>query len=352
VKAKAKSPQNVQAINVAPGKSLSQLMNEMARTGFQGRRLAEICSVFEQMIGEKDLTILLGYAGSLSVAGQWEIVSWLIERRYIDVLVGTGANLSEDIVEGMGRSYIQGTHTADDEELCKTGFNRYYDIYGSEKDYLEMTELIADFFMTLKQDYNYSSREVLYGLGIWLGERGVKSIVTAAAKNKVPVFCPAIADSPIGDAALIARSRGHNIILDAFKDYADFMGLAAHVEDTGVVYVGGGVPKDFIQLFAVCSDLLYPDKIIPNRKNALMREGTDETYHPHLYAIQITSDSPQWGGLSGCTFEEATSWGKETSRGRSAQCFCDATIALPILAHVIADRVSAPRKGTDWSFLF
>ena len=352
MKMKPSSPEKVRGIQVSPGKSLSQLMTEMAQTGFQGRKLAEICEIFEEMIAQKDLTILMGYAGSLSVAGQWPIVTWLIERGYIDILVGTGANLSEDIVEGMGRSYIKSTHVADDEKLCAEGFNRYYDILGSEEDYLEMTELITDFIMTLDKDYKYSSREFLYLLGLWLGERGVKSIVVSAAKKKVPVFCPGIADSPIGDAALIACSRGFSFTIDAMKDYVEFMGLAELVKDTGVFYVGGGVPKDFVQLFAVTADLLYPDRKIPNRGGGLMREGTNETYHPHMYAIQITSDSPQWGGLSGCSFEEATSWGKESSRGRTAQCFCDATIALPILAHVIADKVPHERKNTDFSSIF
>ena len=124
MKMKQSSPEKVRGIEVRPGKSLSQLMKEMAQIGFQGRKLAEICDVFEEMLANKDLTILMGYAGSLSVAGQWSIVTWLIERGYIDLLVGTGANLSEDIVEGMGRSYIKASHVMDDEKLCAEGFNR------------------------------------------------------------------------------------------------------------------------------------------------------------------------------------------------------------------------------------
>ncbi len=346
--------EKVRAIQVSKGKPLSQLIAEMSDTGFQGRRLAEVCDIFEEMIGEKDLTILMGYAGSLSVAGQWSIISWLMEHRYIDVLAATGANLTEDIVEGMGRSYYKGTHAVDDEYLCRKGLNRYYDIYGTEKDYMNMIELIGEFILTLDEDYKYSSRQFLYLLGSWLGKKGVRSILTSAAEKRIPVFCPGIADSPVGDAALFARSRGFTLCIDGIKDYIEFMGLAEKVKDTGVFYIGGGVPKDFVQLFAVSADLLYADKKIPNRKNPVSREGTDETYHPHKYAIQITSDSPQWGGLSGCTFEEATSWGKETisGTGRTAQCFCDATIALPLLAHVIAERVENAREGVDFSELF
>jgi deoxyhypusine synthase len=339
----------IKAIEVAPGKSVSQLLEEMSQTGFQGRKLAEVTSVLEKMIQEKDLTILFGYAGSLSTTGQWKLITWLIEHRFIDILVSTGANISEDIVEAMGHSYWQGTHTADNQELFKSGYNRYYDLYGSEPEYMEMTELIAEFILTLKQGHRYSSQEFLYLFGLWLGQKNIWSIVAVAAKYKVPVFCPAIVDSPYGDAALIAKSKGFDLILDGVKDYVDFMSLGNQVKSTGVVYIGGGVPKDFIQLFAVTGDLLYQDRKIPNRADAQMREGTNETYYPHKYAVQITTDSPQWGGLSGCTFEEAVSWGKETYVGEFAQCYCDATIALPIVMQALAERVKTKRVGMDFS---
>jgi len=343
----------VKAIEVKMPKSISTLLNEMSKTGFQGRKLAEVTEIFEKMIREKDITIFLGYAGSLSTTGQWKIINWLIENHYIDVLVSTGANISEDIVEAMGFFYYQGSHLVDDRIVFKKGYNRYYDVYGKESDYLKMTEMIADFIMSLEEDYNYSSREFLYLFGKWLLKKGIKSIVATAAKHKVPVFCPAIADSPYGDAALIAKSRGFTLVIDGIKDYIEFMSMGEKVKETGVVYIGGGVPKDFIQLFAVTSDLLYENMKVPNRENAMKRKGTNETYYPHKYAIQITTDSPQWGGLSGATFEEAVSWGKEKINGKFAQCYCDATIALPIISHALAERLkNFKRKGTDFSFMF
>lgn len=338
----------VEAIEVKSSSTTSQILDAMARTGFQGRKLAEAADTIEAMIKEKDLTILFGYAGSLSTTGQWKIINWLIENRYIDILVSTGANISEDIVEAMNMSYYQGSHMADDELLFSKGFNRYYDVYGNEGDYMKMTELIATFIQTLKVTHGYSSREFLYLFGKWLWKRGIKSIVATAAHYGVPVFCPAIIDSPYGDAALIAESKKHHLILDGVKDYVEFMSLASQVTNTGVVYIGGGVPKDFIQLFAVTGDLLYTDRKIPNRKSD-SRAGTNETYYPHKFAVQITTDSPQWGGLSGCTFEEAVSWGKEQPDGKLVQCYCDATIALPIISHALAERIKVKRKGKHFS---
>lgn len=350
--------EKVKAIKVKE-KTISQLLTEMENTGFQGRKLGEIVKIWEKMLKEKNLTILMGYAGSLSTTGQWQIINWLIENRFIDVLVSTGANISEDIVEAMGYSYWKGSHLVDDEELLKTDINRYYDVFGSEIDYMEMTELIAQFIVNnLKEDQSYSSREFLELFGKWLNKKKIKSIVALAAKYRVPIFCPAIVDSPYGDAGLIAKSRGFNLILDNMKDYIEFMNLGKKIKNSGVIYIGGGVPKDFIQLLAVTANLLYPQRKIPGRKPEIFRaerkkgEKLIESYYPHKYAIQITTDNPVWGGLSGCTFDEAISWGKIDKEGNFVQCYCDATIALPIIAHALCQRVKTKRKGTDFSFLF
>ena len=341
----------VEAIEVK-SRNVSELLEAMAKTGFQGKTLARCVNVMERMINDPKATILFGYAGSLSTTGQWKIVNWMIEQGFIDILVPTGANITEDIVDAMGFDYLQGTHKADNEKLFDKGLNRYYDVYGKESDYMEMTELIAEFIMTLDQNYNYSSREFLNLFGHWLWDKDIKSIVATAAHYNVPIFCPAIVDSPYGDAALIAQSKDFSLTLDGVKDYVEFMSLGENVKDTGVIYIGGGVPKDFIQLFAVTGDLLYEEREIPGRKNAQTREGTDETYYPHKYAVQITADAPQWGGLSGCTFEEAVSWGKEDPSGKFVQCYCDATIALPIIAHALDERIDGVRESRKLTLNF
>lgn len=329
-------------------KSIDELVSAMGKTGFQGRALSKAVDIIYKMITDDNTTVFMGYAGSLSVAGMWKIIRWFIENRYIDVLVPTGANISEDIINGMGYSYFR-LGEWDDKELFEEGYNRYYDIAGNEAEYLEMTELIAEFIQQYIENYRkkfgnrmvvVSSNEFLWDFGKWLEEKGVDCIVSAAYKNGVSIFCPAIVDSPYGDAALIAYSRGYKISIDNVKDYIEFMRLSEKVKDTGVIYIGGGVPKDFIQLFAACSDLIYEERRVPNRTACSTRKGTDETYYPHKYAVQITSDLPQWGGLSGATLEEGISWGKESRKSDTVIVNCDATIALPVIAHALYERLN------------
>jgi deoxyhypusine synthase len=340
----------VEAIRIKE-KSISQLLAEMSRTAYQGRKLGEAVDVWESMLKEKDLTIIMGFSGSMSTAGQWTIINWLMEKRFIDVLVSTGANVSEDIIDAMGLGYWQGSHMANDEALLKADVNRYYDVYGKETDYRKMEELMTDFLLTLKTGFPYSSAELLHLFGKYLSKKGVKSIAAVAAENGVPIFSPAMTDSAYGEAFLMAKNQGHPVMLDSVKEFDQFVGIGERTKDVGVIYIGGGVPKDLTQLIAISVSPKTMDKGVPGREGHL-RKGLQEYYYPHKYAIQITTDSAQWGGLSGCTLEEAISWGKINSEGKRAVCYCDATIALPLITHALNERVKTKRKAPDLSWLF
>jgi len=347
---KAYFTKKVKAIEVGK-KSVSELLSDMGKTAYQGRKLGEAVDVWESMLKEPGLTIVMGFAGSMSTAGQWRIINWLIENRYIDVLVSTGANVSEDIVEAMGFSYWQGASQVDDQQLLEDDVNRYYDVFGKETDYREMELLMTEGLMKLRTDYAYTSAELLYEFGNFLYKKGVKSIVGTAAKHKVPVFSPAMVDSAYGEAFLMAKNQGKTIMLDSVKEFDQFVGIGERTKDVGVVYIGGGVPKDFTQLIAISVSPKTKDEGVKGRKGHL-RKGLQEYYYPHKYALQITTDTPQWGGLSGCTLEEAISWGKIDEGGKRSVVYCDATIALPLIAHALCERVGEKRKGPDMSWVF
>jgi len=342
----------LEPIKVAKQKPISQLLTEMGKTAYQGRKLGEAVDVWENMIKSKDTVIAMGFAGSMSTAGQWTIINWLMENRFIDVLVSTGANVSEDIVDAMGLGYYQGNHMVNDEQLLQDDVNRYYDVYGKETDYRKMEDLVTDFVMTCKSDYNYTSAEFLYLLGKYLGNKNIPAISAVAAANGVPIFSPAMVDSAYGETFLLAKNQGHDVHIDSVKEFDQFVSIGTKTKEVGVVYIGGGVPKDLTQLIAISVSPMTKDEGVKGRKGGL-RKSLQEYYYPHKYAIQITTDSPQWGGLSGCTLEEAISWGKINSQtGTGAVCYCDATIALPLICHALAERVPEKRKGPDMNWLF
>jgi deoxyhypusine synthase len=319
-------------------RSISELMDAMSGTGFQGRKLGESVDTWAHMLKDNNLTIFMGLTGAMCPAGMRKIVSFFIQQRMIDCLVSTGANMFHDVHESLGGKHYVGSHVANDEALFKEGIDRIYDVFAVEEQFRKTDHIIADFSKTLEPGKPYSSREFMFLLGKWLYEKGADrdSVVVSAYMHNVPIFVPALCDSSIGIGLMVARRNGGTINVDQMKDVDDITQIIEGSKKTGVIYVGGGVPKNFIQQTEVIASIL-----------GLPIEG-------HSYAIQYTTDSPHWGGLSGCTFEEAVSWGKINAVAPKVQVFVDATIALPIVAHALAERTTAyigQRKAPryDWS---
>jgi deoxyhypusine synthase len=129
-------------------RSVSELLMAMADTAFQGRSLGEAYKVLIDMLSDEETLIFLGLSGSMSTAGQWKLIKWLVENRYVDVVVSTGAIISEDIFEAMGFSYYKGTPYVDDERLLKLKIDRFYDTYADELQYREMESLITIYFIS------------------------------------------------------------------------------------------------------------------------------------------------------------------------------------------------------------
>ncbi|MCS7100032.1 MAG: deoxyhypusine synthase, partial [Sulfolobales archaeon] len=319
----------LESIEVRPRK-VGELLRQMSRTAYQGRKLGEVYEILLRVFEDPKVTVFMGLAGSMGPGGMWKVVRWLIDEGFVDVLVSTGANVSEDIVEAMGFSYYRGSPCVDDYELLKQKIDRFYDVYVSELDYRAMENLIAEFVRTVPEGI-YSTPEFLYLFGRYLKNKGVKSIVTSAYESGVPVFSPALVDSGYGVAAVLALREGKRVVVDMVKDFDQLVKIAEKSEESAAIYVGGGVPKDTINLVAVVQALLAE------------RRGLRDYYKPHKYAVQITTDLPQWGGLSGATLEEAVSWGKTSPWGLKATVHVDATIALPLIAHALAEEVVTRR---------
>lgn len=301
-------------------KSFAELLSSMAKTGFQGRRLGLAFEIWLEMLKEERLTILMGLAGAMVPAGMRKILTWMIRNRYVDVLVSTGANLFHDLHEALGFKHYLGSDYVNDEELYREGIDRIYDVFAYEKEFNRLDFLLSEIFA--ESEGVFSSREIIERIAEKIrGDAKEDSIVLSAYEEGVPIFCPAIADSSIGIGASLASKR---CVVDTIRDVEELTEIVAKSEKTGVVYIGGGVPKNFIQQTEVVARLKGYDV-----------EG-------HDYAIQITTDSPYFGGLSGCTFEEGISWGKINSKSKKVQVFVDATIALPILAHGL---IGAKRKA-------
>lgn len=296
-------------------RSAAELVREMARMGFQGGQLGQSLLIWEKML-EGEVTIFLGLAGAMVPAGLGEIVAYLISQRFVDCLVSTGANIFHDLCEGLGIVHYKGSACADDAHLNECKIDRIYDVFVSEVELHRADRYISEFVKGLDTERRYSSRELMEMLGKGLPER---TILGAAAAAGVPIFVPALGDSSIGIGMVMAYREGHPLLVDQIKDVDEITQIVERSSQTGVVYIGGGVPKNFIQQTEVIAELI-----------GVYSGG-------HSYAIQYTTDSPHFGGLSGCTFEEAVSWGKVARGASKVQVFADATITVPIVAQALQE---------------
>jgi len=306
---------------VAPTANVADLLAGMASTGFQGRRLGESVEIWSRMIRDPDCTILLGLSGAMIPAGMQRCLMALVEHRYVDVIVSTGANIFHDACEHLGVRHYLGHHHMDDAALFTQGIDRIYDVLAYEEEFRDVDRFIAAFCREIAP-FRGSSREFVHRLGKRLLEEAPESssLTSACAEHGVPVFIPALCDSSIGIGLVIARRQGIEVDVDQIADTDEITAIVEKAKKTGVVYIGGGVPKNFIQQTQVIASL------------------HEHQLGGHNYAIQYTTDAPHWGGLSGCTFEEAISWGKEDPVCPQVQCFCDATIALPLVTSALLAR--------------
>ncbi|KQC03436.1 MAG: deoxyhypusine synthase [Methanoculleus sp. SDB] len=312
---------------VQPTDSVAELLERMSKTGFQGRKLGESLEIWSRMIEDEGCIVMLGLSGAMIPAGMQECLIELVRRRYVDVIVSTGANIFHDACEHLGVRHYLGHHHVDDSELFSKGVDRIYDVFAYESQFRNVDAAIAAFAKEIAP-FEGSSRAFIRRLGTWLRTKKPEgtSLVASCEKYGVPIFIPALCDSSIGIGLVMARRGGTAVNVDQISDTDEITTIVESAKKTGVIYIGGGVPKNFIQQTQVIASIHNHD------------------CGGHAYAIQYTTDAPHWGGLSGCTFEEAISWGKEAPFCPRVQCFCDATIALPVITSGLIGRGYTRKK--------
>jgi deoxyhypusine synthase len=282
--------------------SVAELVDSFSGCAFGAGRIYEAVDIYRQMINDRECTKFFGLAGAMIPAGMRHIVSDMIRDWEIDILVSTGANLVHDIIESLGLHHYKGKDTADDIQLKHDAVNRIYDVFLPEHHFTDFEEKLQSIFREIPD--KLSITELLSHIGARLEDD--TSILKSAYDMGVPVYCPAIQDSIIGlQAWLYKQTKPLNV--DVFADMRGLIDRCYEAKRAGVLIIGGGVPKNFI----LQSMLVTPRSFD--------------------YAIQLTMDRPETGGLSGATLDEARSWGKIGENARSVTVYSDATITLPLI---------------------
>ncbi|MEM4263996.1 MAG: deoxyhypusine synthase [Candidatus Woesearchaeota archaeon] len=299
----------IKHIEVKKGMKVSELVSQMSGSGVMGAgRIAKASAIMKDMFADRECSVFFGLAGAMVPGGMKNIIIDLLGSGKIKVFVTTGANLTHDMFEALGFQHFQGTHNVDDKELHDKGIDRIYDSFMKN----EVYEKLEDFFVKHYDELSKSKtiKDFLWKLGELIP--GENSILKVCFKKKIPVFCPALADSGIGLMLWGRLAAGKKFDLPVIEDMKEIISIAWDSKKNGVMYVGGGTPKNFIQ------------------QSMQFSKGAD-------YGVQISTDLPQWGGSSGAELREGISWGKMHEKGKFIDVYCDATIALPLIWASVKD---------------
>ncbi len=298
----------------------TSLIEGMEKMAFQARNTARAAKIYERMLRDEQCSIILCLAGSLVSAGLKKVLLQMVEHNMVDAIVSTGANIvDQDFFEGLGFSHYIGTPFIDDNALREQSIDRIYDTYIDEDELRICDETMTDIFHAL-EPRPHSSREIIYEMGRHLEQHGKndESIVLAAYRQQVPIFCPAFSDCSAGFGA-VKHQYDNNLqgkptaSIDSGKDFLELTKVKLEGDETGLFMVGGGVPKNFAQDIVVAAEVLGKEVSM------------------HKYALHLTVADERDGALSGSTLKEACSWGK-VSTTYEQMVYGEATVTLPLIA--------------------
>ena len=294
-----------------------KIIDSMEKMSFTSRDTAKASKIFNEMLLDKDCSIFLTLAGSTSAGGCMKLYADLIKYNMIDAVVATGASIIDmDFFEALGFKHYQGSQFQDDAELRENYIDRIYDTYIDEDELQKCDKIICEIANNLKPK-TYTSREFIKEIGRYLKKNAKKknSLIEIAYDNNVPIFCPAFTDSSAGFGLVMHQEENPNkhITIDSIREFRELTEIKLKSKQSGLLMIGGGVPKNFIQDTVVCAELL------------------GKKVDMHKYAIQVTVADTRDGACSSSTLKEASSWGK-VDLAKEQMVFAEATSVIPLIA--------------------
>lgn len=313
------------------GVNYSELFASYTNMGFQASALGKSIEIVNKMIRwklcdeeidedesdyYKDMnvrkktrcTIFLGYTSNMASCGMREIIRYLCEHKMVDAIVTTAGGVEEDFIKCLAPTYM-GDFNLRGSELREKGINRIGNLLVPNENYCSFEDWVVPHLNEMIEIQKtkgkmWTPSKVIKFLGRKIDNK--ESIYYWAAKNKIPVFCPALTDGSLGDMIFFNNYRNPGLTIDIVRDLAKLNKIAISSKKTGMIILGGGVIKHHI-----C--------------NAnLMRNGAD-------YAVYINTAQEYDGSDSGARPDEAVSWGKIRANAESVKLYAEVSLVFPII---------------------
>jgi deoxyhypusine synthase len=314
------------------------IIDAMRDMSFTSRDTANAADILQRMIKDKDCSIWLTLAGSTSAGGCMQVYVDMIKNNMIDCVVATGASIVDmDFFEALGYKHYKGSPWIDDKHLRSQYIDRIYDTFIDEEE-LQACDQTVKIIADSLEPRPYSSREFIWEMGRYLTKHSIKkdSLIQVAFEHNVPIFCPAFSDSSAGFGLVVHQVENpeKHLSIDSVKDFRELTDVKIAAGTTGLLMIGGGVPKNFAQDTVVCAEILGHE------------------VEMHKYAIQITVADVRDGACSSSTLKEASSWGK-VDTAYEQMVYAEATSVLPLMISYAFHRGDwKNRIKREWAKLF
>lgn len=317
------------------------IVDAMREMSFASRETARATDIFQLMMKDKDCSNILTLAGSTSAGGCMQVYVDMVECNMIDAIVSTGASIIDmDFFEALGYKHYKGSQFVDDKVLRSLYIDRIYDTYIDEEQLQACDSTIKKIADSL-EPRPYSSREFIWEIGKWLAKNSKKknSLIQTCYQKNVPIFVPAFSDCSAGFGLVMHQVENMKkglpyVTIDSVADFRELTNIKIAAKTTGLLMVGGGVPKNFAQDTVVCAECLGKD--VPM----------------HKYAIQITVADVRDGACSSSTLKEASSWGK-VDTVYEQMVYAEATTVVPLLGSYAYHKGDwKKRKAREFAKLF
>jgi len=330
---------------------LDQILKSMRTTGFQATNLALAIEQIQAMrswrladvphdpntesadVQSMDVRkkikcrIFFSYTSNQISCGQREIIRYLVQNKMVDVIVTTAGGIEEDLIKCFEPTFM-GDFKLSGRELRQKGINRIGNLLIPNKNYCKFEDWMSPLIekmhdeqdqedikwcqemVSLKENdekpkkFVWTPSKIIKRLGHEINDES--SVLYWAAKNEIPIFCPALTDGSIGDMLFFHSYKRHGFVVDINEDIRNINDLAIQSHCTGQIILGGGLVKHH-----TC--------------NAnLMRNGAN-------YSVYVNTGQEFDGSDSGASPDEAVSWGKIRLNAKPVKVCADATIVWPLI---------------------
>lgn len=289
------------------GVDFSKILDSFETMGAGATNLHKAIQIIREMRKDKAF-IYLGYTSNMVTGGNREIIRYLVEHKFVDVLVTTAGGIEEDIIKCLG-DFKVGDFKMKGARLRDGGINRAGNILIPNSRYCRFEDFIIPLLEKINEKQKDTGEIITPSLLIKELGRSVSdesSIYYWAWKNKIPVYCPAITDGSLGDMIYFFKNKHPEFRVDVTDDIVEINNSTIGREKTGIILLGTGIIKHHI-----CNANMF-------------RNGAD-------YAVYINTAPEFDGSDSGALPDEAVSWGKITKSARTVKVYADASIVFPFI---------------------